>query len=393
MTTNPVLAANTRFGAKLFAELTRRAPGTNLFFSPLSITLALLLAYAGAEAATEQAIEGTLGLKRISHERAAREAAALVAQLAALDNTEAQRTGRFGEVEDLVWLRIANAVFVNRDIPLKPSYIENVRADFSAYVESLDFGSSTAAKTIDAWVSVQTRGKITEIAGQLSRDVAAILLNAIYFKAPWLHAFPEGATEDGDWTLRDGSQIRVPMMANTERYQYGRVGDVQVVGLPFGGNNQLRMLVLVPAHADGIAALQTQVADPAFLAGLNLRPTQVRLRLPRFRIECDTNLNAPLIELGMAAAFDPQRANFSRMAPPNEPLYISEVRHKTFLDVNEKGAEAAAATAIKMMRMSMVVEQPIDVNVDRPFVLAIEEQQAGALLFLGSIQRPTTEGQ
>lgn len=385
MATNPIIAANTRFAAKLFGELTKQAD-ENVFFSPLSITLALLLAHGGAESATEKAIEDVLGLERISHERAAREAGALIAQLAALDEQEAQRTGRFGEVADTVWLRIANALFVNRNVVFKQQYVQSMRSEFGAAVESLDFGSAKAAETIDAWVSEQTRGKISEIAGTIGNDVAAVLLNVIYFKAPWSNPFPEQATQGDNFTLHDGKTMVVPMMSNTDRYLYGHANGFEVVGLPFAGGGELRMLVVLPARASEITALHTQVADPTFFANIHLRSAQVRLRMPRFKTECDINLNTPLITLGMGVAFDSQRADFSRMA--SESLHISEVRHKTFLDVNEKGAEAAAATAIKMMRMSLALDRPIEVNVNRPFVVAIQEQQSGALLFLGSILRP-----
>ena len=385
MSDNPIVAANTVFGAKLLNQFATTQPHTNIVFSPFSITLALLLAHAGATGDTEQAIENTIGLGRISRERAASEANSLIRLLAALDQHGASSSGPFG-AEEPTWLRIANAIFVNQQVDLRPAYSEIVREQFAATVAALDFGSPTATATIDAWVSEQTRGKIREIAGELNNDTAAVLLNAVYFKAAWANPFVDSATRNDTFTLASGETIQVPMMANTERYGYRRESSFEVVALPFRGG-QLEMLVVLPERVSGIAALTRNFASPGAWQALDPRPARVALRMPRFRVECDLSLNEPLIALGMGVAFD-NRADFSPMVQPPERLRISEVRHKTFLDVNEKGVEAAAATAIKMMRMSAIPERPIEVTIDRPFLCALRERQSGTLLFIGSIARP-----
>ena len=386
--TNIVTHANAALGAKLLRQLAEDQPNQNIVFSPLSITLALLLAHAGAQGETAHAIGAALELGQATPTQIAEAASTLVQQLSALDQQEAQRSSRFGEAEDTVWLRIANAVFVNQEITLKPGYVTTVRNAYAALIEPLNFGAASAAAHIDAWVSDQTRGKITQIAGTLDRDTIAVLVNAVYFKAPWRDPFPEQATAEGEFTLRDGNRVRVPMMANTERFSYAQAAGYEVIGLPLAGGGNLEMLIVLPNRGADYVAIGQAVAQPAFFSSLALRPAQIRLRLPRFRIECDMSLNEVLAELGIGIAFDPQQADFSAMAEVDEPVYISEVRHKTFLDVNEKGVEAAAATAIKMMRMSMVVEQPLQVDVDRPFYCAIREQQRSAVLFLCAITIP-----
>ena len=385
---NQIVAANAALGAKLFGQFAKTPPNANIVFSPLSITLALLLAHAGAEGTTASAIGETLGLGDATRAEAGSAAHALVQQLAKLDEQAEQRSGRMGETSDTVWLRIANALFVNNQVALRPAYETTVREQYAAQVEALDFGSPSAAPRIDAWVSEQTRGRIREIAGSLNRDVLAMLINAVYFKAPWADPFSDRATAEGDFHLLDGNTVRVPMMANTERQRYERREGYEIIGLPFGGANKLEFVVVLPNSGATYAAVQKAVAHPAFFSGIQMRPVQMRLKLPRFRVECDTTLNEPLQALGMGVAFDGQRADFSTMLQTDERIAISEVRHKTFLDVNEKGVEAAAATAIKMTRMSMAMETPIEVTVDRPFVCAIRDQESAALLFLGAIVQP-----
>ena len=381
MAENSFASANTHFAAKLFGEITAHQPQQNMLISPLSIGLALLLAHAGAAGATAQAIADVLALGPGPHDHAMTEAGALMRQLGALDTGE-------GGGEAAMLLRIANALFVNTDVALNATYARRCRAMLEAEIAALDFGAPSAAATIDRWVSERTRGRIDEIAGQLDRRTVAVLLNAVYFKAAWQLPFLEQATRPDQFNCADGQQISVPMMANQDRYLYQRADGFEVVGLPFRGAGDLRLLVLLPSRGRPISALQQQLATPAAWASIAPRPALVRLRMPRFRIACDLQLNEPLAALGMGVAFDPTRADFSAMRTSKLPFAISEVRHKTYLDVNEHGAEAAAVTAIKMTRMSMVVERPIDVTVDRPFVCAIQAAQSSALLFVGSIASP-----
>jgi serpin B len=385
-----LVAATTQFAVRLYGDLVQRREGVNTFLSPLSVALALSMAYAGASGETALAMANALHFHGMSQDEVARQAGGLIQQLHALDGAGNNQAASMAGRSDPISLRIANALFVNKQIAFRQDYVASCRQLYQAYLEQLDFGAPSAGTTIDRWVSEQTRGKITNIAGSLDPRMVAVLINAIYFKAPWRYPFLEQLTTDQPFHLLDGTQKRVRMMSNDDRYLYRRADNFEIVGLPFGARGDVTMLVFLPSKHSSLNELQRIIVatDPAVWAQWGLRETKVRLKLPRFRIEFDTALNASLAALGMQQAFEPGRADFSGMIESKRQFYISEVRHKTYIDVNEKGAEAAAATSVKMALASFMPERPIEVVVDRPFICAIQDRKTNALLFVGSIVNP-----
>jgi len=369
-----LIAANTQFGFKLFDQLAKQDAGKNIFVSPSSVALALAMIYNGASGETQQAMAKALELNGMSLPEVNQANAALQTMLAGADPK--------------VQLTIANSLWARKDITFKPEFIKRTKDYFSAEVASLDFGSPNAPITINNWVNQKTNGKISKIVESLPSDAILYLLNAIYFKGNWSVQFDKAKTKDGQFMLSSGAKKKHPMMSQTGRYKYYENKTFQAIALPYGAG-RMSLYVFLPAKD---ANLQT------FLAGLNaanweswmpqFRSVEGSIVLPRFKLEYEIVLNNALKALGMEAAFDPQRANFAEMYAKSASanVFIGEVKHKTFVEVNEEGTEAAAVTSGGMHLTSYT--PPFNMVVDRPFFGAIRDNQTGTILFMGAIVEP-----
>jgi serpin B len=232
-------------------------------------------------------------------------------------------------------------------------------------------------------------------AGALNELTRLVLTNAIYLKAPWTHPFSDSATKAQPFHVRGGAPVDVPMMNQRNRhFGYGKREGFTAVTLPYS-DGDLQFLIILPDEVNGLPSLEPKLSAEMLTQCAHLEEREVDLSLPKFKFEPPTMaLGAMLKSLGMKAAFDDPKgsANFDRIAPrkPDDYLYISEVFHKTFVAVDEKGTEAAAATAVAMMATSAMVRpsEPIEVKVDHPFVYAIQHVPSGACLFLGRVTDP-----
>ena len=310
--------------------------------------------------------------------------------LNALDQALASRSGTF---EDLggnalpVALRIANAPFAQRGMPLEPAYLEALAARYGAGLRLVDYVADTegARQLINGWVSDQTEQRIPEllVPGVLTPESRLTLVNAIYLKAPWLEPFAVEATAPGTFTRADGSTVEVPLMAASAAMPYASGAGWQAVEIPYIGGS-LAMTVIVP---DDLAAFEAALTVDQ-LASITdaLAETQVTLTFPKFSIETKARLADVLAALGMPSAFG-DGADFSGITTA-EQLVISDVIHQANIDVDEKGTEAAAATAVVMRATGMPVE-PVTVRVDRPFLFALRDVPTGAVLFLGRVGDPS----
>jgi serpin B len=372
-------AAISAFGLDLYRAL---ASGqTNVVLSPTSIALALAMARAGARGQTAAEMDAVM------HALGADENAAW---LNALDSALASRSGTFKDDsgQDLaVALRIANAPFAQQDMPLEKGYLEALASRFGAGLRLVDYVAATedARKLINGWVDDQTEHRIPEllVPGVLTPDSRLTLVNAIYLKAPWQTAFAAEATKPGAFTRADGTTVEVGMMHVGEGLPYAAGTGWRAVEIPYVGGS-LAMTVIVP---DDLAAFeQALTADQlaSITTGLAERP--VSLTLPKFSIETKAQLADVLAALGMPTAFS-DAADFSGITTA-EQLAISEVIHQANIDVDEKGTEAAAATAVVMRATAMPVE-PLTVRVDRPFLFALRDVPTGAVLFLGRVGDPS----
>jgi serpin B len=275
-----------------------------------------------------------------------------------------------------------------------------VKQNFGGAFEPLDFVADPAAATqrINKWVADQTRDRIRDLipADALNKLTRLVLANALYLKAPWADAFSDKTTQPEPFFVRGGGPVDLPMMRKrSEHFGYARRQGFTVVSLPYAGDD-LQFVIILPDDVNGLHTLESKVTADVLAECAKLEQRDVDLHLPKFKLEPPVIALAETFQaLGMKTAFDIPHgsANFDKIAPrkPNDYLYISNIFHKTFIDVDEKGTEAAAATAVVMMRATGLAQPkppPIEVKVDRPFVYAIQHVPSGACLFLGRVTNP-----
>jgi serpin B len=286
-------------------------------------------------------------------------------------------------------LNVANAIWGQAGYAFLPEFLDVLAVNYGAGMRLVDYvqASEAARVTINDWVSEQTEGRIEDLipAGAIDSLTRLVLTNAVYFNAAWSMPFQEDRTEDGPFTLLDGSAVTVPMMQQTESFGYGTGKGYQAVELPYDGR-ELSMVLLVPdagafeAFEDALDVVQVER-----ILG-DLSPTQVALSMPKFEIESSFSLADALAALGMPEAFSPD-ADFSGMTGDRD-LQISDVVHKAFVSVDEAGTEAAAATAV-IMKLTAMPAEPVQVAVDRPFIFAIRDIQTNTILFVGRVVDPS----
>jgi serine protease inhibitor len=286
-----------------------------------------------------------------------------------------------------VKLEVANALYADNSAPFKQSFIELCQSKYSAEAHNEDFSKPDTVTIINKWCSDKTHGKITEILKSLSKNDKMILLNAIYFKGAWKDKFFDTATEDDHFTTLSGGQSPVKMMHQNLHTGYFEGPDFSAVRLSYAGDKQ-RMYIFLPNSNVTLAAFQAQFTEENWNSWKNkFRSTSVVLSLPRFKIEFKTDLKNSLASMGMQNVFS-SGADFSRMTSSN--VRIGYVLQKTYMEVNEEGTEAAAVTAVGMVRAAAARPSvpPITFRVDRPFVVALVDEPTNQILFLGTITKP-----
>ena len=288
---------------------------------------------------------------------------------------------------------VANALWGQKGYPFVPAYRALVRDAFGAELTDVDFAQGGAVrKQINDWVLARTNQKIKDLIpeGMPTPDTRLALVNAIHFLAQWDEAFEPRATEPRDFTNDKGEKVKVQMMRRTDHYRTFEDGDARVLAIPYKGR-AAEMLLVLPKDPAGLDALEKGLT-PERVTGWGTRQgvAKARLELPRFKFEAPTDLGALLAQMGMPAAFSAATADFRGMADvPGEPLFIGAVLHKAFIAVDEKGTEAAAATALLMRAGSAPrPEEPIPFVCDRPFLFFLRHASTGALLFAGRLAAP-----
>jgi serine protease inhibitor len=358
-----------RFAFDVLREVTRTlVPGSNAFLSPLSASMALGMALNGANGETLDGMRATLRLAGMTEAEINQGYRDLIELLGGLD-TETE-------------MRIANSIWGREGFPIEPAFTEAGRSFFDAEVASLDFGSAGAVQTINDWVSRKTNDRIPRLLDQIGADEVLFLINAIYFKGKWRQAFDSKDTRSGPFHAADGRDRSAFLMRQEETLRYDETDDYQAVDLLYG-NGAFAMTVLLPKPGRTPAALLAGL-DPVAWRALadRFHTVAVDLTLPRFRMEYSRKLNDDLVSLGMGVAFDRGRADFYRIADVRpERLYLTRVEQKTFVEVNEEGTEAAAATSVGVGVTSAPLV--VEMTVDRPFVFAIRERLSGTVVFLG----------
>ena len=383
-----ISAGQARLAARLYPKLAESAkPNDNLFISPLSLSEGLGLALPGARGQTESEMRDLLGWN----------AAGRTELLIKGYDRALTRTG-----DDKVALSVANALWLSDKLSFAPDYLRAATDGFGATEQQVDFGGDPtgSADTINGWVSDQTRKRITKIvdANGFNDLTAAVLTNAVWFKADWSVPFEDGSI--GVFTRGDGTTMPIYMMERIAPMAYRETCEGQAVQLPYGKDGRFTTEVFLPKDMaillkwerdlDGLSFnLATRGSDARFDLGAT-KKQEILLRLPRFEARFDDSVKAALIAAGMPCAFSDSCADFGAMA--NAPLSIDDVAHATFLRVDEKGTEAAAATATKIVvtgsrRLTDDLPRMI---VDRPFLVTIRDRASEALIFFGRIPNPTS---
>lgn len=366
-------APDDMFGADLYRALGGTA---NLVFAPANIAAALRMTLLGARGDTATQLAATLHLAKPQDA-----AAGLLETCVLLDSLTAG---------DLT-LRAPNTMWVQSGLPLQPDFTAALGQAACAQLRTADFAAAAGPvqQQINDLIAEQTAGKITGLIppGVINRATRLVLASAIYLKAAWTHPFPPGATQDAPFYPEPGAGRPVPTMRLRERLRYLRGDGYQVVQLPYAGQ-RLGMVIVLP---DGpLAPVESRLGRDGLarlLAGL--APRQVTLALPRFRVTSQFSLTPALAALGMPLAFT-SRADFTGITTA-EPVHISDVVHQAYLDVDEQGTEAAAATAVVIRAAARVMmpDPPVEMTVDRPFVFGITELASGRPLFLGRVTDPS----
>ncbi len=367
-----LVQSGNRFGLALFQRVRAGAPDSNVFLSPASAAMALGMTLNGAAGPTFDSMRAALRAGGLGQAEINAGFRSVIDLLRGLDPTTE--------------FRIANSIWAQSGVPWKPEFLNAGRTAFDAEIRSLNLQAPEAVTTINDWVSSSTNGKIPTIISQIQSNEVMFLINAIYFKGRWRAGFDPDRTQPGTFHGVGGTQT-VPMMSrDPDTLRYGRVGDVEIVDLLYG-NGAWAMTIVLPgpgAPLGTVAAGLDEAGWSQWIGGL--QTAKVGLVLPRFRLEYKRELKDDLSALGMRLAFDPDQADFSGMAPPGSVsgrLYLTRVTQKTFVDVNEQGTEAAAATSVGVG----VTSAPPMVVVNRPFLFAIRERLSGTILFLGQITR------
>jgi len=371
---------NNAFAVTLYQKL--RSGDGNLFFSPYSISLALAMTYAGARGNTEQQMAQALHFG-LPQER-------LHPAMNALDQQISSYAQANNNSDTGFHLNIANAIWGQAGFPFLPAYLDLLAQNYGAGMHLADFvhAAEPSRQVINAWVEQQTQGKITDLfpPGSIDATTRLVLADAIYFKAAWESPFDPTSTKNQAFTLLDGSQTSVPMMHSKSEvsYLYSQGSNYQAVGLPYAGSNVM-MVVLMPASGsfgDFEAGLtDAQLAD--ILTGLTGKP--LNLAMPKFKIESEFGLKSTLASLGMPDAFD-KNADFSGMDGAKD-LFIGDVLHKAYVNVDENGTEAAAATGVVMVGMAAPA-QVLNVTIDHPFLFLLFDPQTKTVLFMGRMLNP-----
>jgi serpin B len=371
-----VANGNTAFAADLYQAL--RGDQANLFYSPLSISIALAMTYAGARGETAEQMAETM------HYDLAQPG--LHAALNSLDLLLAGRgEGAKGKDGKGFRLNVVNAIWGQRDYHFETAYLDTIAVNYGAGVRLLDYVKEpdNSRKIINQWVSDQTEQRIKDLipAGVIDNMTRLVLTNAVYFNAAWANPFAKEATRAGDFLCADGATVKKQMMSANESFGYASGDGWQLVELPYD-RNELAMDIILPDEGGWTAFEDDLTAER--LAGMlaEIQSQQVQLTMPKFEFENEFSLGRTLAAMGMPVAFTGD-ADFSGITGKRD-LHIGEVIHKSFVAVDEAGTEAAAATAV-VMRLTAMPAEPVVVNVDRPFVFLIRDLETGVVLFMGRV--------
>lgn len=367
-----LIKSSNEFGFDLLKNVNKNEIGNDLFISPISVSMALGMTYNGADSETRDAMRGTLHFNDLTDDEINESYKSLISQLLSLDSEVA--------------IALANSIWYRNNVVFEKTFIDEAREFFDAEVRGLDFSAANAADIINSWIEGKTNGLIKDVMKPpLPNDVIMYLINAIYFKGTWTVQFDEKNTSDMTFSNSDGAQSTIKMMSLKEEFPYYISEDLQMIDLSYGNGN-FSMTILLPGQEINIDSLINNMTSEKWdllISKLNIE--QGRILLPRFKLDYNTSLIKPLTDMGMGIAFD-ENADFTKMYSLGG-IFISSVLHKSFVEVNEEGTEAAAVTVVAISTDS-VGGSGFSMVVNRPFLFAIRENRSGTILFMGKIITP-----
>lgn len=373
---------NSAFAFDLYHKLAET--GGNVFFSPYSISTALAMAWAGARGNTEKEMAATL---RFTLSQAALHPAfgKLEARL-----QKAQPAGA-------IRLSIANSLWPQKDYPFRDDYLSLIRKHYGVAITAVDFRQAReeTRKLINGWVADKTQERIKDLVppGILDDLTRLVLVNAVYFKGKWQSRFKQSDTKAAAFRITAGKTVQAPMMTQKTDCRYASHPAFDVLELPYAGNG-IAMIILLPREVEGVQRLAGELTVENVNRWIGtLAGQEVLVFLPRFKMTSMFRLDKTLASMGMADAFRNTKANFAGMDGRPDWLYIGAVLHKAFVEVNEEGTEAAAATAVVMTEKAAMPSRVPVFCADHPFIFLIREKRTGSILFAGRLADPTTTGE
>ncbi len=367
-----IAASDNSFGFKLFAQINGNEQNKNVFISPFSVSMAFGMLLNGANGPTLDSLEQALGDTGMS--------------LNDINNAYENSSAYLTTLDAHVIFQNANSIWYRTGFPVLPTFLTVNKTYFDADVDGLDFTQPSAAQTINNWVDTKTNGKIpTIIDGTIPPAVVMYLINAIYFKGAWTYTFDTSKTKEASFTCADVSITPCNFMSQENTFAYYGDSSVQAIDLPYG-DKSFSMTIVLPAAGTSIDQFASALTQQQWNAIINkLDSAKVDLYLPKFTLNFSKSLKDELTALGMGIVFDASRADLSHISQGGG-LCVSDVLHKTYVDVNEEGTEAAAVTAIVIVA-TVEMQNPV-MRIDHPFIFAIREHQSGTILFIGKVDSP-----
>ena len=358
------------FFSKVFAEEAAEED-KNFMVSPLSLSMALAMTWNGAEGSTKTEMQNTLGFEGFSDQEVNEYYKKLKEALLKTDPSTK--------------LAIANSIWTNKHIQIKPNFLSNNREYFNSTVESVDFDDLNTVKRINQWAADNTNNLIKDVLKETDPMALMYLLNAIYFKGIWTSEFEPNKTSSKPFYYEDGGSKNVEMMHQKDEFNYTANKTMQVVQLPYG-NQAFSMIVMLPMEGQTIADVTNELQKEGVWTGIvgGLRGSEVDLYLPKFKTRYSKRLNGVLNDMGIVEAFNPNLADFSEMSDVES--FISSVQQFTYIATDEVGTEAAAVTVVGMMTTALPIVQTVTFNANRPFIYVIQENSTGAVLFMGAVK-------
>ncbi|MDR0814648.1 MAG: serpin family protein [Bacteroidales bacterium] len=360
-----------RFSFVMFQNVAKT--NANTFFSPLSLNMALGMLYNGTTGDTRDEMAEVFGVTGFTDKE--------------FNEYYRKMSEALQDIDPLTEIQLANSIWYLTGFPVKKPFLDVNQQYFDAQVKDLDFSDSKAADIINNWCAEKTKDRITKIVNNpIPDEVVMYLINAVYFKSQWKFAFEKSQSRESDFTLESGKKEKVTLMEQTITLPYYADEHIQCVEMPYG-NQAFSMVAILPQEGRTMEQLRDYLDNDTWKAiSGKFYQQNIYLKLPRFKIECDLPLKEPVYDAGLKLIFSGGFNNIS-----DKKLRVSEIKQKTFVEVNEEGTEAAAATVIGFEVTSVPPDQsavPVPFFADRPFLYLIKEKSTGVILFIGRMDEP-----